>query len=155
MKWLAVLVGVGAQACTKEPSPSPASARTRPALAPPAPLSGEPAPSAEAGGAPSASPSAAPSEKPGELESARVAMAAVGARDIESAVLQWQVSRGSTCPSVDDLVRERFILPSRATDPWGEKYNVSCTGDGAAAVTSAGPDKQRGTADDVGTARRH
>ena len=54
----------------------------------------------------------------------------------------------STCPTLDRLVTERFIDGSKTSDPWGHQLAVACDG-GEVAVSSAGPDGELGTGDDI------
>jgi general secretion pathway protein G len=58
---------------------------------------------------------------------------------------------GSGCPSIDDLVNERFLNASSSTvDDWGNDFSVDCAGTDVT-VTSAGPDGQMGSEDDIST----
>jgi hypothetical protein len=52
------------------------------------------------------------------------------------------------CPTLDDLVSARLIMPSQAWDPWGTAYALACVGD-AVRARSAGPDRRFQTRDDV------
>ncbi len=72
---------------------------------------------------------------------------------IRAAILQWQASHSDACPTLDDLVREKFMQPELTRDPWGEPYAITCD-DSGASVTSAGPDKKQGTPDDVVSSSR-
>jgi hypothetical protein len=50
---------------------------------------------------------------------------------------------------MSQLVQEKHIDSAANTDdPWGEAYILSCTDDDVI-VASKGPDKKKGTADDV------
>jgi len=76
--------------------------------------------------------------------------AETGARVIRSAIQDWQrVNNESSCPTMSQLVQEKHIDSAANTDdPWGEAYVLSCTDDDVI-VTSKGPDKKKGTADDI------
>lgn len=76
--------------------------------------------------------------------------AETGARVIRSAIQDWQrVNNESSCPTMSQLVQEKHIDSAANTDdPWGEPYVLTCTEDDVI-VTSMGPDKKKGTADDI------
>ena len=76
--------------------------------------------------------------------------AETGARVIRTAVQNWQAQSNETsCPTVSQLVQEKHLDPGANTnDPWGQSYSLNCTEDDVV-VTSAGPDKKKGTKDDV------
>jgi len=76
--------------------------------------------------------------------------AETGARVIRSAIQDWQrVNNESTCPTMSQLVQEKNIDSAANTeDPWGEAYILTCTDDDVI-VMSKGPDKKKGTADDI------
>lgn len=59
----------------------------------------------------------------------------------------------SACPKgIEDLIAQGDLSKSQAKDPWGTAYAFKCPGthdpDGVD-VSSAGPDKQPGTQDDI------
>lgn len=68
---------------------------------------------------------------------------------IRSGALAWRVSGRDGCPTFDDLQAGEILDPqAEANDPWGSAYVIQC--DGAdVRVTSAGPDRELGTEDDV------
>ncbi len=76
--------------------------------------------------------------------------AETGARVIRQAVQSWQAANNEiACPTVSQLVQEKQIDPGANTsDPWGTPYALTCTEDDVT-VISAGPDKKKGTADDI------
>jgi general secretion pathway protein G len=76
--------------------------------------------------------------------------AKTGARVIRTAVQQWQASNNEvSCPTMSQLVQEKQLDPGANTnDPWGSAYVLSCTEDDVI-VTSLGPDKKKGTKDDI------
>ena len=85
-----------------------------------------------------------------KFREAQVKTAETGARVIRSAVQDWQrVNNEYSCPSVSQLVQEKHIDSAANTDdPWGEEYELSCTDD-EVTVSSKGPDKKRGSSDDI------
>jgi general secretion pathway protein G len=76
--------------------------------------------------------------------------AKTGARVIRTAVQNWQAQSNETsCPTVSQLVQEKHLDPGANTnDPWGQSYILNCTDDDVV-VTSAGPDKKKGSKDDI------
>lgn len=86
-----------------------------------------------------------------KMKEAQVSAAKTGARVIRSAVSQWQLSENEygTCPTVSQLVQDKQLDAGQETnDPWGEAYTIECTEDDVV-VSSAGPDKQVGSGDDI------
>ena len=72
--------------------------------------------------------------------------------EISNATTQYMLDNSNSCPrSLDDLVAQKY-LKKGLKDPWGKDFIFRCPGqsdtDGAD-VSSAGPDKQEGTADDI------
>jgi general secretion pathway protein G len=59
----------------------------------------------------------------------------------------------NTCPKgLDDLISQKYLDKSNAKDPWGKDLIFHCPGTNdtdAADISSAGPDKQEGTQDDI------
>ncbi len=86
------------------------------------------------------------STAPSQLQRARI-----DTRTIRQAATAWQLHRRRpTCPSLDDLLQDRFLDRSTSqVDPWNRPYLITCTGPDVT-VTSAGPDGVMGTGDDVG-----
>lgn len=76
--------------------------------------------------------------------------AETGARVIRTAVQQWQASNNEVaCPTMSQLVQEKHLDPGANTnDPWGSAYILTCSEDDVM-VTSPGPDKKKGTKDDI------
>lgn len=76
--------------------------------------------------------------------------AETGARVVRTAIQQWQAANNeSTCPTISQLVQEKHLDPGQSTnDPWGQPYALSCADDDVS-VVSAGPDKKRGSKDDI------
>jgi general secretion pathway protein G len=71
------------------------------------------------------------------------------AREVRNAVARWRATRGDVCPSVSQLVQDKEIdSASKTKDPWDSDYKITC-GDDEVWVTSPGPDKKDGTADDI------
>ncbi|MEM9191093.1 MAG: prepilin-type N-terminal cleavage/methylation domain-containing protein [Myxococcota bacterium] len=78
---------------------------------------------------------------------------------IKQASLAYILDGNSGCPGIDDLIDageldEDSILneEGRAADPWGNGYDIQCSGDNVV-VTSAGEDGEFNTDDDISTRR--
>jgi len=76
--------------------------------------------------------------------------AEAGARTIRMAVQQWQAANNETsCPTVSQLIQDKQLDSAQNTnDPWGQSYNLNCSDD-EVTVMSNGPDKKKGTKDDI------
>jgi general secretion pathway protein G len=76
--------------------------------------------------------------------------AEAGARTIRMAVQQWQAANNETsCPTVSQLIQDKQLDTGQNTnDPWGQAYTLSCTDD-EVTVASNGPDKKKGSKDDI------
>lgn len=85
-----------------------------------------------------------------QFQKSQIKTAETGARVIRQAAQSWQASNNETnCPTISQLVQDKQLDPGANTnDPWGQAYTLSCT-DGDVSVTSAGPDKKKGTKDDI------
>lgn len=82
---------------------------------------------------------------------ARIKTTRESARAVRSAANLYRMDHATEeCPSVATL-RSAQVLDeaSKRTDAWDTPLVVECDERGAVHVTSAGPDKQLGTADDI------
>ncbi|MGE5783972.1 MAG: type II secretion system protein [Myxococcales bacterium] len=81
---------------------------------------------------------------------AQVKSAETWARTIRAAVQNWQSSTNETsCPTISQLVQEKHLDSGTSTlDPWGQSFTLTCTDD-EIFVLSNGPDKKKGTKDDI------
>jgi general secretion pathway protein G len=81
---------------------------------------------------------------------AQIRSAETWARTIRAAIQNWQAATNeTTCPTVSQLVQEKHLDPGTSTkDPWGQDFTLNCTED-EVFVTSQGPDKKKGTKDDI------
>ena len=83
-----------------------------------------------------------------QVQTARLRVKA--ARDATS---QFMIDNSSACPhGVEDLVNQKYLDRSNSKDPWGKDLIFKCPGANdtdSADISSAGPDKQDGTPDDV------
>jgi general secretion pathway protein G len=81
---------------------------------------------------------------------AQISSAETGARVIRTAVQNWQAGNNeTTCPTISQLVQEKHLDPGQNTnDSWGQAYQLQCTDDDVV-IVSSGPDKKKGTKDDI------
>ena len=84
-----------------------------------------------------------------QLDKARVKSTKTDAQALRSAVMLYVADNPRQCPTVDDLVSERYLDGARRTaDAWDTDFQISCE-DGEIAVISAGPDLEFNTEDDI------
>ena len=84
-----------------------------------------------------------------QFEKAKIKTARTDAQVVRSGVIMYASDNGQGCPTVDDLVEGRYLDASkRAVDPWQNPFIINCES-GDITVSSAGPDGQAGTEDDV------
>jgi general secretion pathway protein G len=76
--------------------------------------------------------------------------AEAGARTIRMAVQQWQAANNETsCPTISQLIQDKQLDTGQNTnDPWGQAYSLNCSDD-EVTVASNGPDKKKGSKDDI------
>jgi general secretion pathway protein G len=83
------------------------------------------------------------------MQEARVKTARQGALEIRKMVELWQTENDTSCPSVSQLKKDKYLDQAAASaDPWGTTFEIRCS-DGTVYVRSSGPDKQEGTSDDI------
>lgn len=88
-----------------------------------------------------------------QLKKAKVQTAKIGVKKIIDASGRFMAGPGSGCPKgIDELIAQGELSKNDGKDPWGTAYVFKCPGtqdtDGVD-VTSWGPDKADGTADDI------
>ena len=84
-----------------------------------------------------------------QLEKARLKTTKTDAQGLRSAVMLYVADNPRGCPTVEDLVNERYLDGTRRTaDAWDTPFQISCE-DGDILVISAGPDLQFNTEDDI------
>jgi general secretion pathway protein G len=86
------------------------------------------------------------------FKKAQVSTAKTRVTQVANAVTQYMLDNSNNCPrSIEELVAQKY-LQKGMKDPWGKDFILKCPGtndtDGAD-VSSAGPDKAEGTADDI------
>jgi general secretion pathway protein G len=85
-----------------------------------------------------------------QYQKAQMKTAKSAAQIMRQAVSQWQATNNeTTCPTTSQLVQEKLLDPGQSTnDPWGQPFSMSCSEEGVT-VVSNGPDKKKGTKDDI------
>ncbi len=84
-----------------------------------------------------------------QLEKARLKTTKTDAQGMRSAVMLYVADNPRGCPTVEELVSERYLdATRRTTDAWDTPFQISCE-DGDVAVVSAGPDLEFNTEDDI------
>jgi general secretion pathway protein G len=85
-----------------------------------------------------------------QFNKAKIDTARGAARVVRQAASQWRATNNETdCPSISQLVQDKLLDPGQNTaDPWGQAFTISCS-DEDVTVVSNGPDKKRGTKDDI------
>lgn len=84
-----------------------------------------------------------------QLEEARIKSTRADAQALRSAVMLYIADNPRSCPTVDDLVNERYLdATKRTTDAWDTPFQVTCEA-GDIFVVSSGPDGQFDTEDDI------
>jgi general secretion pathway protein G len=83
---------------------------------------------------------------------AKVSAAKMRVKKARDAVTQYMIETPSCPHSIEELVTGKYLDKGDGKDPWGSNITMKCPGtndtDGAD-VSSPGPDKQDGTADDI------
>ncbi|MCH2109792.1 MAG: type II secretion system GspH family protein [Polyangiaceae bacterium] len=86
-----------------------------------------------------------------KMKEAQIKTTQTAARVIRNAVSQWQLAENEfgTCPTVSQMIDDKVLDSGQNTDdPWGEPFVITCEDD-EVVVSSSGPDKKKGTKDDI------
>ena len=84
-----------------------------------------------------------------QLEKARIKTTKTDAEALRSAVMLYKADNPRACPTVEDLMTERYLDGTRrTTDAWDTPFQISCE-DGDISVISAGEDLEFNTEDDI------
>ena len=82
----------------------------------------------------------------------QVKLARKGVGDVVQAVAQYTIETNNCPKGIDELVAQKYLARPAAKDPWGKEYTMRCPGTHdpeTPDVSSSGPDKTDGTADDI------
>lgn len=83
------------------------------------------------------------------LKQARIDSTRTDAQSVRSAATMYVSENPGDCPAVDDLTDGGYLDSGRRTaDAWDNDFVIDCEGDDII-VTSAGPDGEMGTEDDI------
>ena len=83
------------------------------------------------------------------LQEARIKSTKADAQAMRSAIMLYVADNPRGCPTVEDLVSERYLDGTKRTaDAWDTEFQMTCEG-GDIAVVSAGPDLEFNTEDDI------
>lgn len=84
---------------------------------------------------------------------AKVQAAKLRVKAVRDATSQFMLDNSSNCPKgIDDLVAQKYLDRNNAKDPWDKPMVFRCPGTNdpdSADISSTGPDKQEGNADDI------
>jgi general secretion pathway protein G len=85
-----------------------------------------------------------------KLKKAQVDTTTTSARALRSVAETWRSEHASNqCPTPQILLNDHAIdSASKITDAWDDPFTIACQED-ETVVTSPGPDKKEGTADDI------
>jgi general secretion pathway protein G len=88
-----------------------------------------------------------------QFKKAQVSTARLRVKAARDATAQYMMDNSSSCPrGIEDLVSQKYLDKGNAKDPWGKDLIFLCPGakdTDSADISSAGPDKQGGTPDDI------
>ena len=90
----------------------------------------------------------------GKMNEARIASARVQIKNVEEALVAYSMKHGGKYPdSLDALTEETededALLQGGTEDPWGTPLQLEKRGKKRPKITSAGPDSEMGTDDDI------
>lgn len=84
---------------------------------------------------------------------AQVQTARLRVKAARDATAQFMIDNSSACPhGIEDLINQKYLDRNNSKDPWGKDLIFKCPGaqdTDSADISSAGPDKQDGTPDDI------
>ncbi|MFK7985277.1 MAG: prepilin-type N-terminal cleavage/methylation domain-containing protein [Sandaracinaceae bacterium] len=87
-----------------------------------------------------------------QLDRAKIRDTTAGAATVASAVEMYIADNSSgDCPRMEELLDGYINSSTRTTDGWDNEFVIECQGNDVI-VTSAGPDQQMGTEDDISNA---
>ncbi|HVY36746.1 MAG TPA: type II secretion system protein GspG [Polyangia bacterium] len=87
-----------------------------------------------------------------QYKKAQVKIARQRVMAVKNGVSQYMIDNNGCPKGVDDLIAQKYLDRGNAKDPWGKDFKFQCPGTNDtdnADISSAGPDKQEGTPDDI------
>ena len=90
----------------------------------------------------------------GKMNEARIASAYVQIKNVEEALIAYSMKHGGKYPDSLDVLTEETededaLLQGGTEDPWGTPLQLEKRGKKRPKITSAGPDGEMGTEDDI------
>ncbi len=84
-----------------------------------------------------------------KLKEAQIKTTKTSALEMRRAAETWRSMHGDDCPTPEILRTDKAIdTASKLTDAWDDPFKITCDAD-ETTVSSWGPDKKEGTADDI------
>lgn len=84
-----------------------------------------------------------------QLQKAKIQQTKGAVQTVRSAVALYRATNNADCATMDQLIQDKAIDKSTATrDSWDQEFRIECDGTDIN-VTSAGPDKEYDTEDDI------
>jgi len=86
------------------------------------------------------------------FKKAQISASKMRVKAVRDAVTQYMIETPSCPKSMEELLSGRYLDKDKMKDAWGSSIVLKCPGTGdpeGADVSSPGPDKQDGTADDI------
>ena len=69
---------------------------------------------------------------------------------LHEAAEMWRTTHPGECPTAERMKAEKELSSSsKVTDAWDQPFKIECPDENTTIVSSAGPDKKDGTADDI------
>jgi general secretion pathway protein G len=87
-----------------------------------------------------------------QYKKAQVKIAKERVKEVMQGVTTFMIDNNNCPQGIEQLVGQKYLSKGAAKDPWGKEFSLKCPGTNdpeAADVSSAGPDKQDGTPDDI------
>jgi general secretion pathway protein G len=88
-----------------------------------------------------------------QYRKAQVQTGKMKVKAVRDATAQFMMDNSNNCPKgIDELLSQKYLDRNNGKDPWGKDFTFRCPGTNdpdTADVTSAGPDRQEGSADDI------
>ncbi len=88
-----------------------------------------------------------------QYKKAQIQTAKMRVKAARDATAQFMMDNSNACPKgIDDLLSQKYLDKNNGKDPWGKDLLFRCPGTNdpdTADITSAGPDRQEGSTDDI------
>ncbi len=85
-----------------------------------------------------------------KAENGRIELAKTSGQNLRASAKTWKMqnTESDECPTIEALRKASLVDKVDPTDPWGNKWKLTCT-DTDIAVISFGKDKKENTEDDI------